>query len=209
MIVPFFNGSCIFFVEQKVRDDHDSSKKRGQIDNFERKIAAILEKYKDKKVEGFFYFIDDGFTKNKNFYTEQIQKLSNDYGLSLHLSYGNDLFNQLGKRKIWSEILDHLKTWKNNIPDLPEINFDKNPQLSFDEIKHLKPIVYRKLFSNNDLDSLLCVLFPQKETLNLLSQHFEKMHASGEGKIYKTLNDLCVKTTSRLTNTPPDRLRVR
>lgn len=196
----FSNKNTIYFVEQKVRDDHDSSKKRGQIDNFEKKISAILEEYKGKKVVGFFYFIDDSFTKNKNFYTEEIQKLSTDYGLVLHLSYGNNLFEKLNKLEIWDEILDHLKAWKNNIPDLPEINFDKNPQASFEEIKHLKPLVYRKLLSNPDLDGLLCVLFPEKLTLNLLNKYFEQMHQNNKGTIYKTLNELCVATISRITN---------
>lgn len=59
----------------------------------------------------------------------------------LHLSYGNNLFEKLNKIEIWDEILNHLKAWKNNIPDLPEINFDKNPQASFEEIKHLKPLI--------------------------------------------------------------------
>ncbi len=196
----FSDKNTIFFVEQKVRDDHDSSKKRGQIDNFERKISAILETYKEKEVIGFFYFIDDSFTKNKNFYTTEIQKLSKDYGLVLHLSYGNNLFDKLNKLEIWDEILDHLKAWKNNIPDLPEINFDKNPQASFEEIKHLKPLVYRKLLSNPDLDGLLCVLFPEKLTLNLLNKYFKQMHQNNEGTIYKTLNELCVATISRITN---------
>ncbi|KAF3978643.1 MAG: hypothetical protein HFP77_00815 [Methylococcales symbiont of Iophon sp. n. MRB-2018] len=149
---------------------------------------------------GFFYFIDDSFTKNKNFYTAEIQKLSTDYGLVLHLSYGDNLFNELNKIEIWDEILNHLKAWKNNIPDLPEINFDKNPQASFEEIKHLKPLVYRKLLSNPDLDGLLCVLFPEKLTLNLLNEYFQQMHQNNEGTIYKTLNELCVATISRITN---------
>jgi Holliday junction resolvase-like predicted endonuclease len=196
----FSNENTIFFVEQKVRDDHDSSKKRGQIDNFEKKISAILEAYKGKKAIGFFYFIDDSFTKNKKFYTTEIQRLSADYGLELHLSYGNNLFDKLNKIEIWDEILKHLKTWKSNIPDLPEINFDKNPQASFEEIKYLKPLVYRKLFSNPNLDSLLCVLFPEKLTLNLLNKYFEEMYQNNEGTIYKTLGELCVATISRITN---------
>jgi Holliday junction resolvase-like predicted endonuclease len=194
----FSNENTIFFVEQKVRDDHDSSKKRGQIDNFEKKISVILETYKEKKVIGFFYFIDDSFTKNKKFYTTEIQRLSADYGLELHLSYGDNLFDKLNKIEIWDEILKHLKTWKNNIPDLPEINFDKNPQASFEEIKYLKPLVYRKLFSNPNLDSLLCVLFPEKLTLNLLNKYFEEMYQNNEGTIYKTLNELCTATISRI-----------
>jgi hypothetical protein len=190
----------IFFVEQKVRDDHDSSKKRGQIDNFEKKISAILQNYKEKEVVGFFYFIDDSFTKNKNFYTTEIKKLSKDYGAILHLSYGSNLFEKLDKTAIWDEILNYLKAWKNNIPDLPEINFDKDPQASFAEIRHLKPLVYRKLFANQDLDDLLCVLFPKKLTLNLLNKYFKQKHQNDKGVIYKTLSELCTKTINRIAN---------
>lgn len=197
----FENDDTIFFIEQKVRDDHDSTKKRGQVDNFEKKITAILEKYNGKNIEGFFYFIDKNFTKNRNFYIEQIQKLSNDYGITLHLLYGDELFNQLGKSKIWDEILKHLQTWKNNIPDLPEINFDKNSQASFEDIKDLQLIIYRKLFSNPDLDDFLNVLFPEKLTLNLLNNYFKEMHQNNPKKIYKTLNNLCENTITRITNT--------
>ena len=118
----------------------------------------------------------------------------------MHLSYGNDLFKRLDKIEIWDEILKHLKVWKNNTPDFPEINFDKNPQASFEEIKNLKPHVYKKLLSNPNLDELLCVLFPKKLTLNLLNEHFEQMYQNGERKIYKTLNELCVTTIRRITN---------
>ena len=198
----FANNDTIFFVEQKVRDDHDSSKKRGQIDNFEKKISAILEANKGKSIEGFFYFIDDSFTKNKNFYQAETQKLSKDYGIKLHLSYGNDLFKELDKTKIWDEILSHLKTWKRNIPDLPEINFDINPQVSFEEIKDLKPIIYRKLFSNSDLDNFLSVLSPEKRTLNLLNEYFRFKYGNGDGTIYKTLSELCTKAINRITTHP-------
>ena len=34
----FKKSDSIYFVEQKVRDDHDSTKKRGQINNFEKKL---------------------------------------------------------------------------------------------------------------------------------------------------------------------------
>lgn len=30
-----------YFIEQKMRDDHDSAKKRGQIDNFEKKLRGF------------------------------------------------------------------------------------------------------------------------------------------------------------------------
>ena len=194
----FSKDKCIFFIEQKIRDDHDSTKKRGQIDNFEKKIGVILERHQNLKIEGFFYFIDDSFSKNKNFYAKQIDNLSTAYGIPLNLVYGNELFQKLRGINIWQEILKYLAQWHKTIPDLPEINFDKNPQESFAEIKHLETIVYRKLFSNLDLDDLFRILFPQQETLKLLNKKFEQMYQNGEGKIYQTLNMLCMQTIKRL-----------
>jgi hypothetical protein len=63
----------IIFIEQKVRDDHDSTKKRGQISNFENKIHSLLEKY-DKKLSCYFYFIDPDLNKNRNYYIVNPEK---------------------------------------------------------------------------------------------------------------------------------------
>lgn len=196
----FSNKDNVFFVEQKIRDDHDSSKKRGQIDNFDKKIAAILAIYETEMVEGFFYFIDDSFNKNESFYQSEIERLSSNHGLSLHLSYGKDLFDQIGKSHIWGEIISHLKEWKTNIPDLPEINFDENPDESFEEIKKLSPRIYQRLFSpSKNLDSVLRVLFPESKTLILLANFFEQEHRHSRKEIYRTLKDSCDETVRRLT----------
>ncbi len=61
-------------------------------------------------------------------------------------------------------------------------------------------MLYRKLLSNPDLDGLLRVLFPEKLTLKLLNEYFKQMHQNNEGTIYKTLDELCVATISRITN---------
>lgn len=37
----FSNEQSIFLVEQKIRDDHDSTKKRGQYSNFKKKVDLI------------------------------------------------------------------------------------------------------------------------------------------------------------------------
>ena len=188
-----FKKDCrVFFVEQKIRDDHDSSKKRGQIDNFEKKVIAVLERFNETQINGFFYFIDDSFKKNKNFYQQQIERLSHDYGITLNLVYGAQFFNQLNMEYSWFEILKHLKKWKKNIPDLPEINFDKNPKMSFEEIKNLKTNEFRKLFSNNRIKDLLSIIFPEKKTLNLLKNAFEESYREEGKTIHKTLSNLCV-----------------
>ncbi|NCO80069.1 restriction endonuclease, partial [Candidatus Falkowbacteria bacterium] len=58
----------VYFIEQKVRDDHDSTKKRGQIANFEKKLSEMVDKYNESNLVGIFYFIDPDLQKNKNYY---------------------------------------------------------------------------------------------------------------------------------------------
>jgi len=53
----------VYFIEQKVRDDHDSTKKRGQISNFEKKLSEMANKYNESSLLGIFYFIDPDLQK--------------------------------------------------------------------------------------------------------------------------------------------------
>ncbi len=173
-----------FFVEQKVRDDHDSTKKRGQITNFEKKLETIITIYGDDNLKGFFYFIDPDLIKNKNFYKEELDKMSADYGVELFICYGKEFFDLINESKTWDEIITYLKKWRNELPDTPEINFDKQPKHSFEEIKDLSPSIYRKLFDNEELyNEIVLTIFPEKQTLVLLKKYFE----TKDKKIYKTL----------------------
>jgi hypothetical protein len=197
----FKDTNTIYFVEQKIRDDHDSTKKRGQIENFEKKISVITEKYNGVDFVGFFYFIDGSFTKNRNFYLDKIANLASRYGITLHLSYGDDLFQTLNIGNIWDEILIHLKKWKKGLPELPDINFDKKPQISFEEIKDLEPRIFQKLFSNHDLCEVMNVLFPEKATLKLLEEYFYSEFQSRHRTIHKKLRDLCAGMMSKMNET--------
>lgn len=77
----FSDENTIFFVEQKVRDDHDSSKKRGQIDNFEKKISTILERHKNKEVIGFFILLMTVLLKIKSFILQKFKNYLKLMGL--------------------------------------------------------------------------------------------------------------------------------
>lgn len=148
----FSKDNKIYFVEQKIRDDHDSTKLK----------------------------------KNKNYYLSALKKISGDYGVALYLFYGDELFKFLNIKNAWAEILDYLKQWKEEVPELPETNFDLNAETSFDEIKSVSPTCYRKLFANEEIfHEIILTLFPQKKTLNLLLYYFESK--SNEKIIYKTL----------------------
>ena len=188
----FSKKEKVFFIEQKVRDDHDSSKKRGQIDNFEKKLNVIINEKGEKNLIGIFYFIDPELRKNKNYYITALEKMSKDYGVKLYLFYGKELFEFLGLNGIWEEILNHLEKWKQEIPELPETNFDLDAKESFEDIKELNPTYFRKLFQNEEIfNEIILTIFPEKKTLNLLLEFFKRK--SIEKTIYKTLSELLEK----------------
>ena len=105
----FKDKNTIYFVEQKIRDDHDSTKKRGQIGNFEKKLNEMVNKYGEKNLVGIFYFIDPDLQKNKNYYKTELEKMSMDYGVEIYLFYGVELFDFLKQKNIWNEILKYLE----------------------------------------------------------------------------------------------------
>ncbi|XP_075704329.1 enoyl-[acyl-carrier-protein] reductase [NADH] 1-like [Rhinoderma darwinii] len=91
-----------------------------------------------------------------------------------------------GMTDVWDETLQYLAEWKKEIPDLPEINFDIEAEQTFEEIKDLKPLVYRKIFENEELfQQIVLTIFPEKKVLKLLLNYFE----SKETSIYKTLSE--------------------
>lgn len=180
----FRKDDKVYFIEQKLRDDHDSTKKRGQIENFEKKLDLMLSKYSEQDLIGIFYFIDPDLIKNRNFYISELQKMTTDYNVETQIFYGKPLFDYLGFSDIWEEILHYLKEWKEKIPDLPEINFDINAEQTFEEIKDLKPAIFRKLLSNDQIfEQIVLTLFPEKKTLRLLRDYFGQK----DGTIYRTL----------------------
>ena len=71
------------------------------------------------------------------------------------------------------------------IPDIPELNFDLEPEQTFNEIKDLSPAIFRAIFENKEVfNEIILTLFPQKKTLNLLLEYFKQ---KSDLKIYMTL----------------------
>lgn len=171
----FEKDNVFYFIEQKIRDDHDSSKKRGQIKNFEEKLEFLYKTHRGNIV-GILYFLDPSLEKNKNYYLEEIERLKNFYKVNIYLFYGKELFNFLNISEFWDEMLKWLKNWKNTLPDLPEVNFDKEPKKSFNEIKDLEIRYWRKLLENEQIwkEGIGKIIFPKGYTLNLLKNYFNK-----------------------------------
>jgi hypothetical protein len=183
----FTDGRKYYFIEQKIRDDHDSTKKRGQMQNFEKKIRALYRDHGSNLV-GIMYFIDPDFSKNKNYYQEKIQILRGEYEqVNLHLFYGKQLFEYIGIPDFWDEMLSWLKRWKEDLPEIPETNFDANPHESFREIKDINARAWQKIISNDKLweEGIIKTLFRTGDTIKLIQEEFSKM----EGKVYRQLAD--------------------
>lgn len=183
----FTDGKKFFFIEQKVRDDHDSTKKRGQIANFETKLEFLYKKHEQNLV-GIMYFIDPDLTKNKNYYVGELNKMADTYGVELHLLYGKELFEFFNKANVWNELLSWLTQWKESLPELPEINFDANPRDSFSEIKDLEIRFWRKILQNEKLweEGIMLSVFRNGETLKML---FDFFNTRKEGA-YKRLAEM-------------------
>jgi len=194
-------GNNVLFIEQKIRDDHDSSKKRGQVSNFEKKLECLLSIYPDKSICGFFYFIDPSIIKNKVFYQSELNKLQEAWGLRLSVSYGQELFEQLGYSDIWPNIISNLEQWREDIPSLPNINFDSNPEETFQEIKDLPLGLFRKLFDDKRITSqILPVLFPTGTTLQLLLAQLKTSDSIISNHICKNIS-LYLESRNQLSET--------
>ncbi|MBC7081121.1 MAG: restriction endonuclease [Thermoplasmatales archaeon] len=184
----FTDGRIYYFIEQKVRDDHDSTKKRGQISNFETKLE-ILHKKHGSGLFGIMYFIDPDLSKNKNYYEEELKRLEKFYGVKLYLFYGKELFDYLQRPDIWNNILLWLKQWKESLPELPEINFDKSPEESFEEIKSLELRTWRKILENRKLweEGIIKAIFKEGITLELLLRFFREKYTLPSTQLAKLL----------------------
>jgi len=172
----FTDEETFYFIEQKVRDDHDSTKKKGQMDNFEEKLDILYDGHGTQLV-GIFYFIDPDFHKNEAYYRGRMNDLKGYYeGVDLRLLYGKGLFEYFGHPQIWDDILKQLRRWKDELPDLPEIDFDRDVQMTLVEIDSLSRTVWRKILENDALwqEGVMKVLFSRGETLRHLQAKFQQ-----------------------------------
>lgn len=168
----FEKDGVIYFAEQKVRDDHDSTKKRGQFLNFLKKYNHIKRINPDREIIGSMWFIDDGLRKNRNYYQQEIDNM--DFGNdSINLYYGDGFFNSLNLNSQWEEILSHLEKLRlESVDDIIEIpNFDTS-EIIYEAMLELPNNLWNRLNSNNEVYELLRKeLFPTMYNINKAKQN--------------------------------------
>ncbi|MCV3753333.1 hypothetical protein OF364_00680 [Mycoplasma enhydrae] len=141
----------LFLVEMKIRDDHDSSKKRGQYLNFKSKVELITKKYVDKKINAIMWFVDSSLIKNKKYYLSKIsdEKTPN---CAFYLFYGKDFFVQIfNNEEPWNELVSYIEKYKNeaHTKNIKIIDFDNNKEI-YEAMIQLPDKYWNKLISNDE-----------------------------------------------------------
>jgi hypothetical protein len=168
-----------YLIEQKVRDDHDSTKKRGQIENFRKKLE-YLKTLHGTSLSGIMYFIDPALHKNEGYYRKEIEALQHRLEIPVALYYNGDLFQHLqGHTQTWDLLLNSLQVWRKTAPEQISLDYDANPELAVAEIAQVPGIVWHKLASTDALweNGVLQALFPTGRTLVLLANRFQELGA--------------------------------
>tara|TARA_B100000401_G_scaffold249450_1_gene169381 strand:- start:234 stop:1094 length:861 start_codon:yes stop_codon:yes gene_type:complete len=180
----FERDNHVYFAEQKVRDDHDSTKKTGQMDNFLEKERVITHENPGKSCKGFFYFIDPSLKKNRNYYYNRLKEESI---IASELSYGSEFFDSIEMTNEWNEIITHLTIWRDNLPDMLNLNFDTF-EGAFDEVKELQPSIWKKLFTHTKIiEEIFPIIFPNGTLLNNIYR--DKINVSSWIEVSQTIKN--------------------
>lgn len=164
------NGDIIYFIEQKMRDDHDSTKKRGQFINFQEKITLLYDNFPDKQIISIMWFIDSGFKKNKNYYKNKINSIKFN---NVYLLYGQELFTEIFKREdVWNEITSYLKQnsqeRSNEVLQIPDLDTSNEFLEVLEHLFKQNKKLYNKLTNSKNYQyaELRNRLFPQNYNFN-------------------------------------------
>lgn len=152
----FTDGSKVYVVEMKIRDDHDSTKKRGQYSNFHKKVNLIRKKHPGKHIVGAMWFVDDGLVKNKNYYKGEMD-METFSSCELHLYYGSEFFDSLKDGSAaWAELIEILTKYRiqNMSKDIEIPDFGSSEVILKALIK-LDSKSWKKLMSNDSKYDLL------------------------------------------------------
>lgn len=148
----FSDGDIIHIVEMKIRDDHDSTKKRGQYENFQKKIVRVRDLYPSNHLDASMWFVDDSLVKNKNYYLDMMRQDSFE-NVSLHLYYGEEFFEDLKNGVVaWSEFTENLKLYKQDKAsiDIEIPDFGSSTEM-LNALIRLPDKYWKKLMSNKEI----------------------------------------------------------
>ena len=169
----FKKYNTVYLIEQKMRDDHDSTKKRGQFDNFRKKYLLLKKLYPCFNIVATMWFIDESLKKNRKYYSEKMSE-ETAVNVTLNVFYGKTLFDKLFDRlDVWEEICGHLTRNKlersDEVLSIPDFDTSAEMLNALQKLKNEEPKLYRKLISSKPVYvQLRLELFPTETNLKLV-----------------------------------------
>lgn len=198
----FSNDNYFVFIEQKIRDDHDTSKAPGQFENYELKFRILNEIVSDKTVIGIMWMIDSDFSRNKKFYEndEHMGKMKKEFDGRNYLVYGKEIDDILNKyassdKEYFDTFNSFLKLWHSKTSAVPELNFDRFAHSVSNALDSLNEKELVELFTNNRIiQEAFPIIFPNRESLKtyrekLVLKHDTNIITKKDKKALELLND--------------------
>lgn len=175
----FQYNDIIFLIEQKIRDDHDSSKKIGQIENYNNKKNIIAS-----KVDKYFsccWFIDPDFVKNKNYYISILNKDELYYGAEIENFLKDKVFHDDRCNGFFEEFLTYIEKYTNEFSIFDISNLTINyKDFSVTEL-------YRLLNTTRHIDKVATIFFNGTIPFKEIYDYVEKSRSVPCKENFKTL----------------------
>jgi hypothetical protein len=183
------DGRCMLLIEQKMRDDHDSTKRKGQFNNFEEKIRYVLSELKDgEHLYAIMYFVDPNQKKNKKYYRRRsdqfMEQIKQGKNISILILYGEELFNFIHENISsicinWDTLISWLQQWKRQLSSrqVTQINWETEDIISeMKELAQKSPELFSELASQKILwkEGVIQALFPTGSGLKAVCEELER-----------------------------------
>jgi hypothetical protein len=183
------DGRCRLLIEQKMRDDHDSTKREGQFNNFVEKIRYVSSELKDgQRLYAIMYFVDPDQKKNENYYRDRskqfMEQIKQEENISILILYGEELFNFIHENISsicinWDTLISWLQQWKKRLSSrqVTQVNWETEDIISeMKELAQKRPELFSKLASQKILwkEGVIQALFPTGSGLEAVCEELER-----------------------------------
>ncbi|WP_416738019.1 HpyAIV family type II restriction enzyme [Mycoplasmopsis meleagridis] len=143
----------IIFIWQRKRDDLSIKKADELFENCIKQISLLIDKFKDKKIKFYLWFMEDNFVQNKFIFNELCDKkaqLGNN--IKFNVFYGSELFKEFADEEFWISMeINQTKFKLNNqnlFNELP--NLDTDPE-TYEFMLTLSNSAWEKLISQEKI----------------------------------------------------------
>ena len=89
--------------------------------------------------------------------------------IDAQLFYDGELFDYFSRPDLWEELVSALKSWRDRLGGELDLNFDKDPESSIEDLSSVSLGTWKKIITNNSLwsEGVIATLFPEGRTLTI------------------------------------------